>query len=207
MTEVINNDSAELIHQTLLKNINYDQAFTNEGQFYSVSHEQWMGLPQEQRHHVVRTLHQDASKGNGFMYGRHKVDHSTPHAPLADLYNFLNSDSTLDWVREVTGYSEITEASAQATRYIPGQFLTRHNDLNADEQRRVAYVMSFTKDWHSDWGGLLQFHTDNGVPRDAWVPGFNTLSMFDVKHVHGVTYVTPFAAQPRLSVTGWFLAR
>jgi len=26
----------------------------------------------------------------------------------------------------------------------------------------------------------------------------------DVRHVHSVTFVTPFSTQPRLSLTGWF---
>ena len=53
---------------------------------------------------------------------------------------------------------------------------------------------------------LLQFFEDNGTPRDAWVPGWNVLSLFDVRHVHSVTYVAPFAGAPRLSITGWFRA-
>jgi len=32
------------------------------------------------------------------------------------------------------------------------------------------------------------------------------LSLFDVRHVHSVTYVAPFAGAPRLSITGWFRA-
>ncbi|WP_338456665.1 2OG-Fe(II) oxygenase family protein [uncultured Alteromonas sp.] len=38
-------------------------------------------------------------------------------------------------------------------------------------------------------------------------PEFNTLSLFDVKHIHSVTYVTPFAKQPRYALTGWIKAR
>ena len=70
----------------------------------------------------------------------------------------------------------------------------------------MAYVLSLTERWHPDWGGLLQFFEDNGTPRDAWVPGWNVLSLFDVRHVHSVTYVAPFAGAPRLSITGWFRA-
>ncbi len=36
------------------------------------------------------------------------------------------------------------------------------------------------------------------------MPAFNTMALFDIRHVHSVTYVTPFAKQPRLSLTGWF---
>ena len=52
--------------------------------------------------------------------------------------------------------------------------------------------------------GLLLFYEQNGTPRDAWAPGFNTVSMFDIRHIHAVTYVAPYALEPRLSLTGWF---
>ena len=88
----------------------------------------------------------------------------------------------------------------------PGQFLTRHKDDITAEGRRIAYVMGFSKDWHPDWAGLLNFYEDDGSGRDFWIPAFNSLSLFDVRHVHSVSYVTPFAKQQRLSLTGWFCA-
>jgi SM-20-related protein len=32
------------------------------------------------------------------------------------------------------------------------------------------------------------------------------MAIFDVRHIHSVTYVAPLAAKPRLSITGWFRA-
>jgi Rps23 Pro-64 3,4-dihydroxylase Tpa1-like proline 4-hydroxylase len=66
--------------------------------------------------------------------------------------------------------------------------------------------MSFTRNWHPDWGGLLQYYDDDGTPRDTWAPLFNSMTLFDVRHIHSVTFVTPFSTQPRLSLTGWFRA-
>ena len=43
--------------------------------------------------------------------------------------------------------------------------------------------------------------------RDAWTPAFNTVSMFDIHPNHSVTYVAPYALEPRLSLTGWFRAK
>lgn len=118
----------------------------------------------------------------------------------------VNAPETLAQVRALTGFQDITPADGQATRYRGGHFLTRHRDDIPGQDRRVAYVLSLTERWHPDWGGLLQFFEDNGTPRDAWVPGWNVLSLFDVRHVHSVTYVAPFAGAPGLSVTGWFRA-
>ncbi|MFT4939017.1 MAG: SM-20-related protein [Paraglaciecola sp.] len=89
---------------------------------------------------------------------------------------------------------------------MPGHYLTRHNDVNPKKQRRVAYVLSLSKHWHPDWGGLLQFYQPDGTPKDAWAPQFNSMALFDVNHVHGVSYVAPFATQAKYSITGWFRA-
>ena len=34
----------------------------------------------------------------------------------------------------------------------------------------------------------------------------NPMTIFDVKHIHSVTYVAPLATKPRLAITGWFMA-
>jgi Rps23 Pro-64 3,4-dihydroxylase Tpa1-like proline 4-hydroxylase len=69
---------------------------------------------------------------------------------------------------------------------------------------RIENVLGLSKAWHPDWGGLLQFYEEDGTPGDAWIPHFNCLNLFDIRHIHSVTYVTPFAGEPRLSLTGWF---
>ena len=112
----------------------------------------------------------------------------------------------LDFVKQVSGRNDVVSADAQYTRYSAGQYLTRHRDVVDRPPRRLAYVLGFTRNWHPDWGGLLQFYEDNGTPRDAWAPAFNRLVLFDVRHVHAVTYVAPFAGAARLSLTGWYYA-
>ncbi|PHS51455.1 hypothetical protein C7Y69_04575 [Alteromonas sp. KS69] len=67
--------------------------------------------------------------------------------------------------------------------------------------------MNLAPKWHPDWGGLLQYFEPDGTTTESWSPEFNTLSLFDVKHIHSVTYVTPFAKQPRYALTGWIKAR
>jgi Rps23 Pro-64 3,4-dihydroxylase Tpa1-like proline 4-hydroxylase len=126
---------------------------------------------------------------------------------LHSVFEFLNSEEMLGFISEVTGQKDLKSASAQYTRYTPGHFLTRHRDDVTEEKRRIAYVLAFSKEWHPDWGGLLQFYEDDGTARDAWVPEFNSIALFDVRHVHSVSYVTPFTKQPRISLTGWFRAK
>ena len=168
---------------------------------------QRMGPDGQQR--LLEKINVNAGRGVGFLYQRYylpdKPDVTVP-GPLYGVADALNSEVVLQMVRRVTGISDISSASTQVTRYTPGHFLTRHNDVVPSERRRVAYVLGFTRRWHPDWGGLLQFYSQDGTPQDAWAPGFNDLMLFDVHRVHAVTYVTPFAGAPRLAISGWFNA-
>lgn len=117
---------------------------------------------------------------------------------------FVNSEPVLDLIRAVTGIPEILKADGQATFYSRGQFLKLHVDEDIGEGWRAAYVLNLTKSWQPDWGGLLQFFDTRGNVEAAFVPAFNVLNMFAVPREHSVSCVTPFAAGPRYSITGWF---
>lgn len=125
---------------------------------------------------------------------------------LKSLFEFLNSEAVLDFVREVTGIGDIAYADAQATRYRPGHFLTEHDDDVAGKNRCAAFVLNLTRDWKADWGGLLMFIGADGHVEEAYTPKFNALNLFSVPQRHCVSMVTPFAAHPRYAVTGWFRA-
>jgi hypothetical protein len=171
-----------------------------------------LALPELQRRELLADLHAAASQGIGFLYGGYRIDPAQRQSagpkiePVYDLLNYLNSPEILNFVSQISGMDDLRFADGQATSYTPGQFLTRHRDRVDGEERRLAYVLGFTREWHPDWGGLLQFYDDDGSPRDAWAPRFNSLALFDVRHVHSVTYVAPYARKQRLSLTGWFQA-
>ena len=156
------------------------------------------------------SLVEQASKGVGFFYSGYQMRRAKDGSDnagigfLNSMFDFVNSDEVLSLVSAICGRNDLHSADAHFTRYTSGQYLTRHKDDIAVEGRRIAYVLSVTRDWHPDWGGLLHFYEDDGRPRDFWVPVFNTLNLFDVRHVHSVSYVTPFAKGQRLSLTGWF---
>ncbi len=189
----------------VLAQAGYALMLTRGGQGTVLTPDTLAQLTPAAREGLQRELHEAASQGVGFLYEGHQLRGS--HDPaLRAILAAVNALETLERVRTLTGFGDITHADGQATRYRGGHFLTRHRDDLSGQARRVAYVLSLTARWHPDWGGLLQFFEDDGTPRDAWVPGWNVLSLFDVRHVHSVTYVAPFAGGPRLSVTGWFRA-
>ena len=128
-------------------------------------------------------------------------------APLEAVYDFINSERFLAFVRALTGEPRCAYADAQATRYRPGDFLTAHDDDVEGKHRLLAYVLNFTPEWRADWGGLLAFHDRDGHVAEAYTPTFNALNIFRVPQLHAVTQVASFAAAPRLSITGWIRER
>ena len=198
---------AEDVLDSLQREVKYDYIFFSQGQNQVLSEDQMNAKDQVGRQNLQQDLLQLATQGIGFFYTAYRMDgENEQRAPaiLKSLFSLMNSDQMLQLVAEVTGAENLVSASGQFTRYRPGNYLTRHLDDITQESRQIAYVLNFTKHWHPDWGGLLQFYQKDGTPRDAWEPRFNSLYLFDVQHVHSVTYVTPYAAAPRYALTGWF---
>ena len=120
------------------------------------------------------------------------------------LLALLNTSQFLDIINEITLLKNLKNTDGQLTQYKGGDFLTRHKDNISGETREIAYVISLSKNWHPDWGGLLQFFHDDGTPGLTLAPLFNNIVLFDVNKVHSVTNVASFAPIKRYSITGWF---
>lgn len=124
--------------------------------------------------------------------------------PLHGVLEAINAPAFREFVERVSGIAGLVKADGQATLYSKGNFLTFHNDFDARNKRRVAYVLGFTRKWRSDWGGLLEFYDAQGNVDFGLVPRFNVLNLFEVPVNHAVTYVPPFVPEGRYSITGWF---
>lgn len=110
-------------------------------------------------------------------------------------------------MRALTGDPTCAFCDDQATRCLPGHFLTRHDDARGDHGRLFAYVLNLTPGWRSDWGGQLQFIGEDGHVTEPFTPAFNALNIFRVPQDHAVSVVAPFAGGARLSITGWVRSR
>lgn len=159
----------------------------------------------------IAALLADAAAGPGFRFAydsymmvRAYKEGRDPGLDLHSLLESLNSPPAVAFYRAVTGDTTIRRASAQATRYRPGHFLRRHDDFDAEEGRRYAYVINLTREWQADWGGLLQFIGADGRVLETFLPRWNTISVFRVPAMHAVSLVAPWAAEDRLAITGWW---
>jgi SM-20-related protein len=122
---------------------------------------------------------------------------------LDQFVQFMSSSEVLRLFSKITGKNDYDFADGQATAYSSDHFLTSHDDDVAGKGRHAAYVLGLTPVWRAEWGGLLMFHGGDGNIEEAFVPAMGALRLFSVPTLHSVSYVTPFAPEPRLSVTGW----
>ena len=159
---------------------------------------------------LMANAYRTASEQFHFVYDRYHMmdairENRDPHLLLGPVLRFLNSPDFIEFARFISGDRQIRMVSAQATRYRPGQFLMTHDDKIDAEDRRYAYVINLTRRWQADWGGLLHFTDQQGSIVDSLMPAWNTLNVFRVPFQHYVGLVSPWAREPRLAITGWFL--
>ena len=169
---------------------------------------EWKALSSEQKKQIISGVYQRARDAFSYLYYVYPmvdnfVDGLDPEWPLHALTEYLNSDEFREFVKKVTSEPSVIKLDAQATYYAPGHFLNTHNDTGSNAERRAAYVMGFSKNWRTDWGGQLLFLDENGNTTSGVNPKFNSLTLFKVPRTHIVTQISSFAGAPRLSVTGW----
>lgn len=178
-----------------------------DGKHQYYSPEEWNAIAPGQRQQTVQAVMQRAQCGFAYSYLCYPMikaylDQRDPGWPLHSLTEFLNSDEMLGFVREITGFTNGRKLDGQATFYGRGHFLNAHDDTGHEAERLAAYVMGFSRNWRTDWGGHLLFLKDGDVEK-GFVPSFNTITLFKVPRDHIVTQVTNFAGGGRYSVTGW----
>jgi Rps23 Pro-64 3,4-dihydroxylase Tpa1-like proline 4-hydroxylase len=127
--------------------------------------------------------------------------------PLYEFAEALHQPHVLQYWRALTGNERVERLSVMAARYLPGHFLTPHDDFHAGEGREVTWILNLSRDWKPEWGGLLHV-MDAGQTRitHSIVPAFNTLTLFIPPRPHFVSQVANFARLPRYTLTGWMLS-
>lgn len=157
---------------------------------------------------LLDAVYRGAREGFQFLFDSVRVSDEeaerTARGLLLDrLVDAMNDAANLGVLRRITGAEDIVRADGQATRYLPGHFLTGHDDDIDGKGRIAAYVINLTPQWRTEWGGLLQFHDEAGDVTWGLKPRYNAIHIFRVPQLHSVSLVAPFAPHPRLSITGW----
>ncbi len=135
-------------------------------------------------------------------------DSKAPPA-LDDIAQLWRSEALLDVLKHVADDKTVCQIDAQLTRYKPGHFLKHHSDegYQAPQKRKVAYVLSLSKNWQADWGGLLHLQEGKDAITQSLIPEFNSITLFKVPTAHFVSQVTNYCPASRYSLTGWLWAK
>lgn len=202
ITGFLADDSAAELSSACGQLPNFHVAMANQGRPALLSEREWAAMEAPRRTQLLQLIYSQAAQGQGYFYRRYKpAENCKIYRCVTD---WLNSELMLGFVKSVTGQKDLHRASVQFTRYLPGDFLTRHRDMVDAEKRRFAFVLNLAPHWHPDWGGLLQFYTDQGTPAGAWTPEYNSFGIFDVVHIHSVSSIAAFAPSPRVTLSGWY---
>lgn len=204
--------AAERLHQCLLHEVPWTLAERIDGRSHSLEAASYSALDADSRRVRLDAAYRRAESGFQYVYDSYPMVEAAkegrdPGLALHGVLQFLNSPPFIQFARWFSGAGGIDLVTAQATRYLPGHFLTVHDDEVASEGRVLAYVINLSRDWQADWGGLLQFIGSSGEVVQSFLPRYNSLSLFHVPQQHSVSLVSPWAAAPRLAITGWFLDR
>lgn len=205
---------AQAIHAALV-GAPYHRSLTAAGKSYDIALETLAAMPAERRAELEAAILEGGKTGFQYQFDAWRLSDLMEAgqrtggalAPLEAVYDLINSDAFLAFVRTLTGDPRCAYADAQATRYGPGDFLTAHDDDVAGKKQLYAMVLNFTPAWRPDWGGLLAFHDADGHVSEAYTPTFNALNIFRVPQQHAVTQVASFAGAQRFSITGWIRER
>jgi Rps23 Pro-64 3,4-dihydroxylase Tpa1-like proline 4-hydroxylase len=203
--------TANQLHACLDKQVQWNLAYSDQGHGKQIKAQQLAAMtPAQLRQTLDPAFVQDQSSFS-FVYNTFRVIDSWlagEHAghPLYELANRMHTQQHLEYARQLTGKKSLTRMDVMAARYLPGHFLTPHDDVHQHEGREVAYILNLTKNWQPEWGGLLHFmDADRKAVTHTFVPTFNTMILFYPPRWHFVSQVANFARQPRYTLTGWML--
>lgn len=208
---VFANETAQQIEQILRQETPWRLIFADPGKGVAqLSQSDIEAMAPGEFQNRMQLVMQAATQNIGFCYSGYQMNHALqdgadPHLRLHNITRYLNSRAFLALGEAILSETGLTKVDAQATFFNRGHFLTRHIDEGGAQQLRAAYTLGFSPGWQTDWGGQLQFiDRETTDVTSAWIPRWNTLTVFDGRLVHSVSPVSNFAGDGRYSIVGWF---
>lgn len=202
---------AAALHHHLAHELEWWRVVNQGERTWDIGPESLVEMSREGGGQLLELVHRRARDGFQFLFDAVRVsDHPAERRgrgwTIDALIDALNAPYSLQMLSRLIGQPSARMVDGQATRYLPGHFLTGHDDAIEGKGRLAAYVLNLTPEWRTEWGGMLLFHDDQGNVTRGVRPAFNALNLFRVPQRHSVSLVTPFAGAARYAVTGWIRA-
>jgi Rps23 Pro-64 3,4-dihydroxylase Tpa1-like proline 4-hydroxylase len=192
---------ADAVHHALEQQTPWElQLVSGEGKPEVINRAELNALPAS----TIQSRLQEAAERaqSGLSYLRLGLDLLAADVPaLAGITAMIRSDAFARFCESLTGLSGLELNTLTATCYRPGDFFTRHTDNAA----RLCFEWSFTRDWRSDWGGQVLFHSPSGDIEGGIMPRLNDLALYAGDQPRSVASVAAYAAGPRFAISGRFV--
>jgi SM-20-related protein len=210
--DILHRTSASALHNSLAEASGWVRSIhLAVGQDVDITQAELDDMEEAERSELERSLVDSSTDSVKYVFDKVRISSelaagaSVPD-PMRAIYDFVNGEPFLSFMKRLTGDDRIRFADIMATRYMNGHFATPHGDELPGQQRLYAYVLNLTPQWRADWGGILMFLDDDGHVAEGYTPEFNALNVFAVPQTHSVSEVSRLAKAPRYSVTGWLHA-
>lgn len=202
---VFNKGFAEKVLQELVKTTSFENQFDINSEIVSMSDATMASLSAEQRNKLFESIQISASKGDGQCYSKAKIDFESSRFcnPVSwSVLEWLNSESTLELVSDISGKSELSYATCGAIRLSKGHFLSNvEPDKSSD---KLFFIIDLIPEWQLNWGGLLLLHSVYDGCGVTFTPEFNNMILFDGSYDFSITYLANFIKYNRFSLLGSF---
>lgn len=213
IAELLNPTAAQALYHCLDRQISWSTQLISQGEVCEAA----AIAPGEQRSaesemRLNQLAYENAQHGNvGYIYDVCPLAISDLSIPSEEAIHpneflkFINSDTFIRFIRQITGIATLAYADAQATRLRAGHFTTFHYSSGPDKNnsaRRLNYVFYLTPEWKAEWGGLLEFRGEQGFMVESHVPCFNCFDLFRFPHGHWISMVSPIASGPSYLISG-----
>jgi Rps23 Pro-64 3,4-dihydroxylase Tpa1-like proline 4-hydroxylase len=206
--QAFNAECIDSLYQHIAQQKQWNLVYNNAGQHVDLDNLAVARWPQQDKNKLTQFIYQQAEQGFQYFYET---------IPIYDIYykglmpghwfnnimEFLNSESTLNYFRQLLNSPEITFIDGQITRFGAGHFLNIHDDNVKGKNRLAAMVIQLTPNWQPDWGGALHIVNEQNEIMNSVVPEFNTINIFKIPVKHFVGVVAPFVSHYRYAITGW----
>ncbi|MFK8020988.1 MAG: 2OG-Fe(II) oxygenase family protein [Pseudomonadales bacterium] len=210
--DFLNQEIAEQLFNCLEQQVPWEMVYRENQENKVLSPQLLNGATEAELEALAGKIAEHAQqKGYQFCFDRYPMLDEylkgSQQSPLLNSFlDYANSPQFLSFCHAITGDTEIRKVELQATRYRSGSFLRKHDDhAEVKDDRRYACVLGLTREWPSDWGGILQFVEQDTIT-ESFHPLFNSMAIFKVPQEHQVSFVASYATGFRYALTGWMRA-
>lgn len=204
--DYLNPQLAEKLYQCLEEGLDWS-LYTTEGK-EDYSAKELAALSPEAQAALIAKLPNRYTADFRISHSRFQIKKSlsegiTVPPVLLEVLESIESTEYIDLMKRITNDSTAKWVSSNVSWYEPGHFVTAHSDGTPDDSRVAAHILSLTKNWDKNWGGILNFCDNWGRVVSEKTPSFNTLGLFKVPKRHFVSVVNEEAKSARYALYGW----